>query len=95
MYPNAAYCECQVLHYLGVAFFPKPNKLVILANDLRSPFGEVQCETALLCPEVIDVEHQLLGQVLRVPPSKYDVSPATEPKVLHSRTFQNMKDGDP
>lgn len=24
-----------------------------------------------------------------------DVSPATEPKVLHSRTFQNLKDGDP
>ena len=24
---------------------------------------------------------------------QYDVSPATDPKVLHSRTFQNMKDG--
>ena len=27
--------------------------------------------------------------------SKYDVSPATDPKVLYSRNLQNTKDGDP
>jgi hypothetical protein len=35
------------------------------------------------------------GYVHVVGPSKYGVSPATDPRVLHPRTFQNMKDEDP
>lgn len=35
---------------------------------LRSSFGEVERERALVGTEVIDIEHQFLGQVLGITP---------------------------
>jgi len=43
-------------------------KLVVLANDLSCALGEVESERCLVRTEVVDVENELLGKVLRVPP---------------------------
>jgi hypothetical protein len=46
----------------------KPDKLVVLANDLAGAFAEVEREGSLVGAEVVDVENKLLGQVLGAAP---------------------------
>jgi hypothetical protein len=44
------------------------DQLVVLANDLGSALGEVEGERGLVGAEVVDVEDELAGQVLRGSP---------------------------
>lgn len=37
-------CACQVHHNTAIALFAEPDHLVVLADDLRSTFGEVERE---------------------------------------------------
>ena len=41
----------------------KPDHLVVLTNDLRSPFTEVECKGRLVSTKVIDVEDELFREI--------------------------------
>ena len=47
---------------------PKTDHLVILTNDLRGAFGEVEGEGGLISTEVVNVEDELFGEVFRGTP---------------------------
>ena len=44
------------------------NHLIVLANDLGSAFGEVECERGLVSAKIVDVEYQFLREVFRRTP---------------------------
>lgn len=53
----------KVAHDGAVTVLAEADKLVVLANDLRSTLGEVEGERRLLRTEVVDVEDELLREV--------------------------------
>ena len=46
----------------------KTDHLVILTDDLRGAFGEVEGEGGLICTEVVNVEDELFGEIFRGSP---------------------------
>jgi len=46
----------------------KANELVILTNDLRSTFGEVEREGRLVSTKIVYVEDELLWEIFWCPP---------------------------
>lgn len=58
----------EVAHDGLVPLLPEADELVVLTNDLTGPLGEVERERRLVCTEVVDVEHKLLGEELGGPP---------------------------
>ena len=54
---------CQVEHDGAVAMLAKSDHLVVLRNDVRCTFGEVQGEGSLISTEVVDVEDELLRKI--------------------------------
>ncbi len=56
-------CAGKIEHDGAIAMLAKTNHLVVLANDLRGTFGEVEGERSLIGAKVIDVEHQLFRKV--------------------------------
>lgn len=44
------------------------DELIVLSDDLRGAFGEVESERSLVCTEVVDVKDKLLGEVFGFTP---------------------------
>ena len=57
-------CTGKIKHDGAITVLTETNHLVILANNLGGPFGEVEGERGLVGAKVVDVEHQLLRKVL-------------------------------
>ena len=64
-------CTCGVaqrLHDPAVAVTAEAHEVVVLPDDLVAGPGEVERERRHVAAEVVDVEHEVLGQVLCRPP---------------------------
>ena len=61
-------CTSKVEHDGAIAVLAKTDHLVILADNLRSAFREVEGEGCLLGAKVVDVEDQFFGKVFRRAP---------------------------
>ena len=61
-------CARQRLHDVGVAGAPESQEVVVLADDLIAGTREVESEGGHVAAEVIDAEHQVLGEVLLATP---------------------------
>ena len=53
----------EIEHYGAITMLSKSNHLIVLSNDLRRTFGEIQGKRSLIRTEVVDIEHKFLGQV--------------------------------
>lgn len=47
---------------------PQPEKVVILTEDARGTTREVEVESWLITAEIIQTEHQIIGEFTLVPP---------------------------
>jgi len=56
-------CPGKIHHDRSIAALSETDQLIILANDLRSALGEVECERGLVSTEIVDVENKLLREV--------------------------------
>ena len=67
----------QVHHDGAVSMLAKAYHLVVLADHLGSALGEVQGKRRLVCAQIIDIEYELFGEVLRRPPD-YPANPGVD-----------------
>lgn len=49
-------CAGEVSHDGAVSTLSETDELVVLTDDLRSAFGEIECEGCLVSAQVVDVE---------------------------------------
>lgn len=61
-------CAGNVTHDGAVAVLAKADELVVLANDLRGAFGEIESERGLVGAEIVDIEDKLFREVFWFPP---------------------------
>lgn len=58
----------RVFHYAPVPSKAQMNEIVVLRDDLRSRSGEVQSVGLLCSAQIVQLKHQMLGQVALVSP---------------------------
>lgn len=60
---NVVCCAREIEHNRPVAVFAETNHLIVLTNHLRGSLGEVERKASLVGAQVVDIEHEFLGEV--------------------------------
>ena len=71
----------QAFHHTAVSVEAEPQEVVVLTDELVARAREVQRERGHVAAEVVDVEHQVLGQILLAAPDD-ESDPGVDEPVL-------------